>query len=289
MKMAVERLELECEIVTPMFLGGADGKSAELRASSIKGALRFWWRAMLGNLSIQELYKQESQIFGSVGENSYKSPVSIRIKGKRIESKNFELVPHKPFMKASAFSPKETFQVVMTSFSQELLEQAKNTFILTCILGGFGKRVRRGMGSVTIKKVSDEPGYKPFYDLPKILELLNIVNPGKFQLEKNSIISNFKTNNQYPYIKQIQTGRPSVGILRKISDTTHQLKDQNREAYQVSLGHAFKGRFASPIYVSTVQTEKGLQPIITTLNAAPNKDTHKVSKDLQEDFKRSIL
>ncbi|HPU57120.1 MAG TPA: type III-B CRISPR module RAMP protein Cmr1, partial [Verrucomicrobiota bacterium] len=35
-------------IVTPMFLGGANPESqAELRISSIKGALRFWWRALM--------------------------------------------------------------------------------------------------------------------------------------------------------------------------------------------------------------------------------------------------
>ncbi|MFZ1105749.1 MAG: type III-B CRISPR module RAMP protein Cmr1 [Hyphomicrobiaceae bacterium] len=45
----MHRIEAEFEIVTPMFLGGADPKgSAELRAASIKGALRFWWRAGVG-------------------------------------------------------------------------------------------------------------------------------------------------------------------------------------------------------------------------------------------------
>jgi len=34
-----------------MFLAGADGVTPELRAPSIKGAMRFWWRACNGHLS----------------------------------------------------------------------------------------------------------------------------------------------------------------------------------------------------------------------------------------------
>jgi len=47
-----------------MFLSGADGQTPELRPPSIKGALRFWWRAMNGHLSLEELKKKEDEIFG---------------------------------------------------------------------------------------------------------------------------------------------------------------------------------------------------------------------------------
>ncbi len=33
-------------VVTPMFIGDADQKATSLRPPSIKGALRFWWRAL---------------------------------------------------------------------------------------------------------------------------------------------------------------------------------------------------------------------------------------------------
>lgn len=54
-------------VVTPLFCGGADGK-AELRLPSIKGCLRFWWRALAwsrhnGNLA--EIKKEADFIFGS--------------------------------------------------------------------------------------------------------------------------------------------------------------------------------------------------------------------------------
>jgi len=76
----MQTITFTCEIITPMFLAGADGLKPELRAPSIKGALRFWWRAMHGNLQIEELKRQETDIFGGGGENARRSRVSLSIK-----------------------------------------------------------------------------------------------------------------------------------------------------------------------------------------------------------------
>lgn len=49
--------EFEVEVVTPMFMGSANINEAELRTPSLKGMLRFWWRATCGIGDIQELKK----------------------------------------------------------------------------------------------------------------------------------------------------------------------------------------------------------------------------------------
>jgi len=77
----MHKLVFECETITPMFLAGADGKTPELRAPSIKGALRFWWRAMNGNKSIEKLKIEEANIFGGTETVQGKSKVIIRTKG----------------------------------------------------------------------------------------------------------------------------------------------------------------------------------------------------------------
>lgn len=62
------------EVVTPMFLGGS-GQSAEgIRPSSVKGALRFWWRAWAWSAlraqqpdelsALRALHAQEARLFG---------------------------------------------------------------------------------------------------------------------------------------------------------------------------------------------------------------------------------
>ncbi|WP_106004587.1 type III-B CRISPR module RAMP protein Cmr1 [Neomoorella humiferrea] len=70
---------LTCEVLTPMFLGGADAREPELRAPSIKGVLRFWWRALHGFDPL--LKTKEGSIFGSAGEHAQKSRITLRIEG----------------------------------------------------------------------------------------------------------------------------------------------------------------------------------------------------------------
>ncbi|MBE9610828.1 type III-B CRISPR module RAMP protein Cmr1 [Chitinilyticum piscinae] len=63
------------ELVTPMFLGGgdADQKAEFIRPPSVKGALRFWWRALnWGRISqgksqpeaLKQLHDEEARLFG---------------------------------------------------------------------------------------------------------------------------------------------------------------------------------------------------------------------------------
>lgn len=51
----------EFEFLTPCFCGGADPARAELRAPSIRGRLRWWFRALGGSR------EDEEKVFGSVG------------------------------------------------------------------------------------------------------------------------------------------------------------------------------------------------------------------------------
>jgi CRISPR-associated protein Cmr1 len=60
--------------LTPLFLGGADPRGdPELRASSIRGALRFWLRALLGGCygtddqALAEIRRLEAETFGEAG------------------------------------------------------------------------------------------------------------------------------------------------------------------------------------------------------------------------------
>jgi CRISPR-associated protein Cmr1 len=77
-----------CEVLTPLFLNGADGRTPELRAPSIKGALRFWWRALHGHLPLKahsglttDLKSLETQIFGGSGDQVQRSKVLVQVVG----------------------------------------------------------------------------------------------------------------------------------------------------------------------------------------------------------------
>lgn len=61
-------LKFEVEFITPTFLGGADG-NAELRTAPFKNLIRRWWRIANGHLAPEELWKKESDLFGSTEKN----------------------------------------------------------------------------------------------------------------------------------------------------------------------------------------------------------------------------
>ena len=74
--------------LTPLFLGGAEPRGQpELRASSIRGALRFWLRALLGGCygadehALQAIRQQEAQTFGAAGgrDGAGASKVVVRV------------------------------------------------------------------------------------------------------------------------------------------------------------------------------------------------------------------
>lgn len=68
----------ECELLSPAFISGADQHVAELRAPSLKGGLRYWWRVLMGNTfdSVKQMKETEDAIFGST---EGKSKVVIQV------------------------------------------------------------------------------------------------------------------------------------------------------------------------------------------------------------------
>lgn len=68
-------LTAHCRTVTPMTAGGADPwQHFELRAAEVKSALRFWWRAFHPFDDRQEMFIQESRVFG--GKNDQGEPIA---------------------------------------------------------------------------------------------------------------------------------------------------------------------------------------------------------------------
>ncbi|MEI6890579.1 MAG: type III-B CRISPR module RAMP protein Cmr1 [Pontiella sp.] len=62
------------EVVTPCFCAGADQSKAEIRAPSIRGELRWWFRALGGTLA------EEQKVFGGIaGDEGTSSAVVVRV------------------------------------------------------------------------------------------------------------------------------------------------------------------------------------------------------------------
>jgi CRISPR-associated protein Cmr1 len=178
----MHKITFECETITPMFLSGADGSTPELRPPSIKGALRFWWRAMNGDLDLKTLKEREGEIFGdtkrrsafsiktSFSNSNFISAIKNTVNNK-IESvfKNeFDLEwnqndkegpdsgigylyysalfqNHRSFITTTTQS-KFTFDITFSYRDEEIAKKVICAFWLFIHFGGLGTRVRRGAG-----------------------------------------------------------------------------------------------------------------------------------------------
>lgn len=183
-----EKVTVECEIITPMFLGGPD-QSAQWRGAPFKALLRKWWRIAHGaSLSSRELYERESLIFGAAGEkgsNLGKSRVIITLQGdtkasvddipslspvnhpekgniqplqylagmslmksEKFFSKEAGRKIDKVQVKHSYFKPGAQFTLTIEAGQREL-EELRPVFRLIQDFGTIGGRSRNGWGSFT--------------------------------------------------------------------------------------------------------------------------------------------
>lgn len=276
----------QCEIITPMFMAGADGITPELWLPSVKGAMRFWWRAMNGHLRLAQLKSLEGEIFG---DTAHRSKFAMHLDEINIKTARKRPTLHKPF-EAECILEGSTFKVRLSVPVETQVWDMKKCialFELTCLLGDFGKRARRGMGSIDIISCSDDNWRKQPPTLQYIASLLRTFSD-YYTIDGDKIKNVYSGSMEYyPWIRQIQIGEANNGILEKISKTTHDFHRGDKNVYEASLGHATHGRFASPVYVSVVKGS--LKPIITTLNTIPDRNSRDISLRLQEDFKNEIL
>jgi CRISPR-associated protein Cmr1 len=304
--MNTTEIVFDCRVITPMFLAGADGQTPELRAPSIKGAMRFWWRALNGHLvekdektgkwEYSKLKKEEGKLFGGTGDQASRCPFSMQlIAGEREISPDMPLVPHdRKRGRQDAFSIGQPFQVKIRG-DAGIVAFVEAMFPLTAALGGVGKRSRRGMGAFAIEKVKkngDEVTNRYPTDTAGIFKLVEeVAKGGHFDCKDGIIHNKLSSTPDYPFLRSIELGGKDARLLEKVSQATHDFKAGNPYDYEDSMGHANNrkgnGRFASPVYVSVLA---GHFPVVSTLNAVPDSGSgHKINRKLQADFKHKIL
>ena len=70
---------------------------AETRVPSIKGVMRYWWRALQHDECAQGLYQREAVLFGGAGnDNTTRSPVLLSLRAPPVESQWVSIRPHNP-------------------------------------------------------------------------------------------------------------------------------------------------------------------------------------------------
>lgn len=188
---------LTMRVATPLFNGGADAGPPDpdgtgVRVASIRGAMRFWFRALAGALTgpdLRLLGSMERRVFGGAGEGgAVASPLLLRIAGQPrvrqdsapgfIDRRDGKWIAYllgpgitkynqgarrlelnRPFVDAGEeFELKIGFRHPRGASSSErkaVEGLALASLWLTCTYGGIGARTRRGFGGLRIVDVSD--------------------------------------------------------------------------------------------------------------------------------------
>ena len=167
----------ECQIITPMYCGGViagtTDKEMPVRASSIRGHLRFWWRIVSqhnNDATTRSLAEREQAIWGGITGKAQASQVQIEVIAR---------LPFKPvesFLKGVDYAlGAASADIIKNRREPECFWNADNQFELKvrfddrlnakqkqevkesirwwASFGGIGGRTRRGFGALKIKNL----------------------------------------------------------------------------------------------------------------------------------------
>ncbi len=168
----MKKITFEIETITPMFLSGANQSKAELRAASIKGLLRFWWRAIRAENNTKKLLDEESSIFGAPDEKIGGSRFSIRVTQPdkqpvlRFNSQGRQdpvgYMFYSTFMQQGRerpyFPDGSKFKIIISSQDENYLKIVSASLWALIHLGALGTRTRRGAGNMVVTSIEDANG-----------------------------------------------------------------------------------------------------------------------------------
>lgn len=170
----MQEVIFDLQTVTPLFLAGADQATAEIRASSFRGEMRYWLRALVGGMvgtnddGLTEIKKSETEVFGATDTGS-----AVRVRASQPVGKLLQFTENisKPGSKQQAtgkgyllwsmrlkkpsryyYAPETRFQICLSTRSEDIVIHKKGIASLWLLthLGGVGSRSRRCAGSLSI-------------------------------------------------------------------------------------------------------------------------------------------
>ena len=174
-----ETVTVRCKLITPMYGGGVrPGKvdsEMPIRASAVRGQLRFWWRLLYtAGLPPREGFSLECWLWGGIRKSGARaSLVTVRVKGNEVRANElvrkgeigtlprYALIPERneaPRLLRAGYEFDIVLQFSRAS-SPDQKEQVLDALRWWTNFGGVGSRTRRGLGAV--KAASNDCELKP--------------------------------------------------------------------------------------------------------------------------------
>lgn len=171
----------EYRLITPLFGGGVTPSEADpvtvIRGTTIRGQLRFWWRACRGGLfngDLAKMKKAEGELWGTAAlkgepnkkenKTEQKEQQTVQISVNKINSSKADLTSLPPYaaFPLQSLTTAEKERAVCDNVSFELIisyhisqrEDVEAALWAWETFGGIGARTRRGFGALHLIKVN---------------------------------------------------------------------------------------------------------------------------------------
>ncbi len=165
------RQSYQFDVITPCFCAGADHDKAEIRAASIRGQLRWWFRVLGGfkSLNHMSLRDQESMIFGSAaGDMGAAGLLTVRVfskSGRALDASVSHAAPGMQSPEGYLLFPLRNnprHRSALAAFQLDFIwrgnsrmdDDLRSLAVVFGNLGALGFRSRRAMGSLAVASTS---------------------------------------------------------------------------------------------------------------------------------------
>jgi CRISPR-associated protein Cmr1 len=281
---AIRRKHYIVETLTPMAMHGTNScDNPQFRITSLRGLLRYWWRAVQYEADPEKLLSKEEALFGGTQtEQKGRSLLRLSVQPKLPDTKKYPLLNHKTEGKSftKAIKPSHTLSMEASTYrltEPETWTHFQDVLELMLLLTGMGQRARRGFGAVQWQEHRFDSVEAYGQRLCEVLGNLNVSTISDITagcLVKTSF--NSEQLPPHPTLTAVWIGKPyknddaCMGCL---------LTDYGRASHLRS-GPSLGGinpRFASPLWGSVRKIDDRLYPVISELQSAHSLKTLTVS------------
>jgi len=248
----METIEATFKVVTPMFISGADQDKAELRLPSIKGALRFWWRALAWDRfgDLKTIREEEAKLFGSTDTGQAAVLMSLSNfatdplkKGEVLHDGNHDVGAGARYfgygvmdtfdgknsvagrLTRPCLSPPFKFTLRLCFRPRHLLDQQKDSVLQAIkavgLFGNLGSKSRKGYGSIILESLQideQDAGWAVPKNADEYVSLLSKLNLPSFDRESTEKLPEYTafTSRTRILILQDDTEKSSLNLLHRI-------------------------------------------------------------------------
>ncbi|WP_432408172.1 type III-B CRISPR module RAMP protein Cmr1 [Wukongibacter sp. M2B1] len=279
----MKQIKITCKLITPLFMYGTS-KQPEIRASSLKGLLRYWWRVFNSYKHESTLREEENKIFGSTGNGS---PVKIRINYAPKSIRKYNRRSNNNLGKGLSYLfhflkvGEKEYLVEGTEFEivfiyddeKDNIKQYLDALYYLQIFGGMGSRSRRGAGNFIITGVSglDENNFT--YTRKLILNSYSLEEIYA-QKEFENAVEVYKANGEYKEWKE------ALGYIGGTYKDIREVKEHNvyKKGFTSKSKSVFglpikginsKTRMESPLIFKAVKLRDKYIPVIVKMKGNP--------------------